>query len=181
MELTSSKTKVVGSRKRRIACYLIFIISLFIFFYFSSQWLYSTQSSIFQQMSNDVISINCARYNFGELSPSNIPIYDFFIFNNELDMLEIRLYELYDYVTQFLIVESNQTFTGKSKLLYLKEHWSRFTRYHNKIRRIEVKLMPVVKPDDAWSNEQRMRDEGIRLALSDAPKYEFVELLLIFI
>ncbi|CAF1368919.1 unnamed protein product, partial [Rotaria magnacalcarata] len=51
-------------------------------------------------------------------------------------MLEIRLYELYDHVTLFLIAESNQTFSGKSKQLYLKDNWSRFSRYHNKIRRV---------------------------------------------
>jgi hypothetical protein len=60
-------------------------------------------------------------YDFGNVSTTKNLIYDFFIFNNEFDMLEIRLYELYEYVTLFLIAESNQTFTGKSKPLHLKK------------------------------------------------------------
>ncbi|CAF4204669.1 unnamed protein product [Rotaria socialis] len=110
-------------------------------------------------------------YGFGNISSNNILIYDFFIFNNEFDMLEIRLYELYDHVTLFLIAESNQTFSGKSKPLYLKDNWSRFSRYHNKIRRVEVNLMILnQKTTDAWSRERRMRDEGIRLALPHSTK-----------
>ncbi|CAF1623694.1 unnamed protein product [Rotaria magnacalcarata] len=94
-----------------------------------------------------------------------MPIYDFSTFNHELDLLEIRLYELYDYITLFLNVESNMTFSGKAKPLHLQENWSRFARYHKKMRRIEVNLEPVNKPMDVWNNEQRMRDEGIRLGL----------------
>ncbi|CAF3755839.1 unnamed protein product [Rotaria socialis] len=110
-------------------------------------------------------------YGFGNISSNNILIYDFFIFNNEFDMLEIRLYELYDHVTLFLIAESNQTFSGKSKPLYLKDNWSRFSRYHNKIRRVEVNFMILnQKTTDAWSRERRMRDEGIRLALPHSTK-----------
>ncbi|CAF3083102.1 unnamed protein product [Rotaria sp. Silwood2] len=86
-------------------------------------------------------------------------------------MLKIRLYELYDYVTLFLIAESNQTLSGKSKPLYLKENWSRFARYHNKMRRVEVNLITSInKAKNSWNNEQRMRDEGIRLALPNSTK-----------
>ncbi|CAF0913681.1 unnamed protein product [Rotaria sordida] len=86
-------------------------------------------------------------------------------------MLEIRLYELYDYVTLFLIVESNLTLSGKPKPLYLKENWSRFARYHNKIRRVEMDLMNSInKTIDAWYNERTMRNEGIRLALPNSKK-----------
>ncbi|CAF4649768.1 unnamed protein product [Rotaria sp. Silwood1] len=86
-------------------------------------------------------------------------------------MLEIRLYELYDYVTLFLIAESNQTLSGKPKPLFLKENWSRFTRYHKKMRRVEVNLMtPINKTTDSWGNERKMRNEGIRLALPNSTK-----------
>ena len=90
------------------------------------------------------------------------PIYDFIIFSKEFDTLEIRLFELYDYVTLFFIAESAQTFTGQDKPLYLKENWSRFAKYHDKIRRLEVTL--VRNLSNPWDNEHRMRDEGLRLA-----------------
>ncbi|CAF1074626.1 unnamed protein product [Rotaria sordida] len=90
-------------------------------------------------------------------------------------MLEIRLYELYDYVTLFLIAESNLTLSGKPKPLYLKENWSRFARYHNKIRRVEIDLMNSInKTMDAWHNERTMRNEGIRLALPNSKSITFM-------
>ncbi|CAF1399980.1 unnamed protein product [Rotaria sordida] len=86
-------------------------------------------------------------------------------------MLEIRLYELYDYVTLFLIAESNLTLSGKPKPLYLKENWSRFARYHNKIHRVEIDLMNSInKTKDVWYNERTMRDDGIRLTLPNSKK-----------
>ena len=40
-------------------------------------------------------------------------IYDTFIFSNELDLLDLRLNTLNDYIDKFVIVESNITFSGK--------------------------------------------------------------------
>ncbi len=48
-------------------------------------------------------------------------IIDAFIFNNETDILEARLAYLNKYIDYFVIVESNNTFTGKSKELILKK------------------------------------------------------------
>jgi beta-1,4-mannosyl-glycoprotein beta-1,4-N-acetylglucosaminyltransferase len=39
-------------------------------------------------------------------------VFDAILFSNEMDMLEIRLRELYDVVDKFVIVESDHTFTG---------------------------------------------------------------------
>jgi len=110
----------------------------------------------------------CTKYDFkansSNVTYTSLPIYDFFIFNGEFDTLEIRLYELYDYVKLFLIIESQDTLSGKEKPLYLKEHWSTFSRYNDKVRRIELQLVQNVK--EARPNEQRMINEGLRLALS---------------
>lgn len=115
------------------------------------------------------IDARCQDYKFLPLASDgvhqSIPIYDFFIFNEEFDILEIRLFELYPYVTLFLIAESRETLSGREKPLYLKENWSRFSKYHDKIRRIEVTLVRDVK--DPWPNEHRMRNEGLRLALAN--------------
>ena len=42
-------------------------------------------------------------------------IYDCFTFFNELELLEIRLNELYNYVNYFVIVEGDKTHDGKTK------------------------------------------------------------------
>ncbi len=54
--------------------------------------------------------------------------------------------------------------TEVEKPFYLKDNWAKFAKYHDKIRRMEVEL--VRNTTDPWSNEHRMRDEGLRLALS---------------
>ena len=44
-------------------------------------------------------------------------IYDCFMIYNELDLLEVRLEELYDVVDYFVISEGEHTFSGKEKQL----------------------------------------------------------------
>ncbi|KAL2903371.1 Beta-1 4-mannosyl-glycoprotein 4-beta-N-acetylglucosaminyltransferase [Bienertia sinuspersici] len=44
-------------------------------------------------------------------------VYDAVLFSNEVDILSIRWQELYPYITQFVLLESNSTFTGLPKPL----------------------------------------------------------------
>ncbi|BAT76327.1 beta-1,4-mannosyl-glycoprotein 4-beta-N-acetylglucosaminyltransferase [Vigna umbellata] len=53
-------------------------------------------------------------------------IFDAVIFSNELDLLEIRWRELFPYVSKFVILESNTTFTGIPKRLFFASNLSRF-------------------------------------------------------
>ncbi|XP_061350733.1 uncharacterized protein LOC133295876 [Gastrolobium bilobum] len=54
-------------------------------------------------------------------------IFDAIIFSNELDMLDIRWHELYPYVSKFVILESNTTFTGIPKPLFFSLNQERFS------------------------------------------------------
>ncbi|XP_073526514.1 beta-1,4-mannosyl-glycoprotein 4-beta-N-acetylglucosaminyltransferase-like [Phyllobates terribilis] len=45
-------------------------------------------------------------------------VFDAVLFNNEVDMLQIRWNELYPYVTQFVLLESNSTFTAIPKPMF---------------------------------------------------------------
>ena len=49
-------------------------------------------------------------------------IYDSILFFNELDILDIRLHLLDEYVDYFILVESTHTFSGKSKPLFYSEN-----------------------------------------------------------
>ena len=49
-------------------------------------------------------------------------LYDCFCMFNELDIVELRLNELYDVVDHFIIHESTRTHTGKPKPLYFAEN-----------------------------------------------------------
>ena len=42
-----------------------------------------------------------------------IKVYDAILFSNEMEILEIRLRELYEFVDKFIILESDHTFTGR--------------------------------------------------------------------
>lgn len=67
-------------------------------------------------------------------------IYDCFTFFNELDLLELRLAELYNYVDYFVIVEADKTHSGKPKEFILEKNFSRYARWRNKIIHLKVKM-----------------------------------------
>nr|GMD97134.1 Beta-1,4-mannosyl-glycoprotein 4-beta-N-acetylglucosaminyltransferase [Ipomoea batatas] len=54
-------------------------------------------------------------------------VYDAVLFSNEVDMLNLRWKELYPYVTEFVLLESNSTFTGLPKPLYFARNRKNFT------------------------------------------------------
>ncbi len=69
-------------------------------------------------------------------------IYDCFPFFNELDLLEIRLSELYNVVDKFVLVEATKTFQKNSKPLFFKENKERFSKFNDKIIHIVLDDYP---------------------------------------
>src|SRR5277367_3065030 len=65
-------------------------------------------------------------------------IYDCFLFFNELELLEIRLNEMYEYVDYFVLVESTESFVGKPKPLYYAQNKERFNQFNDKIIHVIV-------------------------------------------
>ncbi|CAA7395877.1 unnamed protein product [Spirodela intermedia] len=53
-------------------------------------------------------------------------VFDAVLFNNELDILAIRWNELLPYVSEFVLLESNSTFTGIKKPLFFAQNRGRF-------------------------------------------------------
>lgn len=82
-------------------------------------------------------------------------VYDCFTFFNELDVLEIRLQEMWDVTDYFVIAESNLSHSGKSKDYILLDNWGRFKPYEDKIRHIDVNDMP--ETNDSWVRERFQR------------------------
>ena len=60
-------------------------------------------------------------------------LFDVFQFNNEIDILEIRLKYYYDLIDYFIITEANQTFIGKNKPFYYLRYQERLKKYKKKI------------------------------------------------
>ena len=82
-------------------------------------------------------------------------IFDCFTFYNELDLLEIRLRELYNHVDYFVIVESNQTFTSRPKHYIFEKAQARYSQWADKIRYIKIQSPNHMNP---WDNETEQRD-----------------------
>lgn len=150
---------------------IIITFGLIFFYQQSSSRISQIQVNLSKSSILKLPPINCSSFGYGKETNNDFLIYDFIIFNSELDMLEIRLYELNNYVDLFLIAESNLTLSGKPKPFYLKNNWDKFRRYHNKIRRVEVLLFTLNGTNlRSWDNEDRMRDEGLRLSLPKSDK-----------
>jgi hypothetical protein len=91
-------------------------------------------------------------------------IFDCFTFYNELDLLEIRLKELYNTVDVFVIVEGTSTFTNRARTPLFPQHYDRFKPYADKIRYLPVNLPGDPNP---WVNEEAQRN-AILHCLTDA-------------
>ncbi len=105
-------------------------------------------------------------------------IYDCFTFYNELDLLQVRLHELYDIVDRFVLVEASKTFQGNPKPLYFKENETAFARYADKIIHIVVDFpaydlaaqLSTRPKNEIWARQYYQRDQiaqGLTRALPD--------------
>ncbi|XP_019447452.1 PREDICTED: beta-1,4-mannosyl-glycoprotein 4-beta-N-acetylglucosaminyltransferase-like isoform X1 [Lupinus angustifolius] len=61
-----------------------------------------------------------------EIRESPRRVFDAVLFNNEVDLLTIRWNEMYPYVTQYVLLESNSTFTGIVKPLFYASNRDNF-------------------------------------------------------
>jgi beta-1,4-mannosyl-glycoprotein beta-1,4-N-acetylglucosaminyltransferase len=94
-------------------------------------------------------------------------LYDGFMFFNELDILEVRLAELYPVVERFVLVESNSTHSNNHKPLHYEENKERFAAYADKIIHVVVEDTPTDEgvagsTDEHWKREKFQRDAIVR-------------------
>lgn len=95
-------------------------------------------------------------------------IYDCFLLNDELDLLELRLNYLNALVDKFVIVESAYTFSGIPKPLHFSNNAHRFAKFLNKINYITDTAEPDLT--SAWANEYHQRNllkTGLKPANND--------------
>lgn len=83
--------------------------------------------------------------------------YDIFTFFNEFDLLEIRLELLYDHVDYFVIIESDETFSGNKKEMFFKNNKHMFEKYKSKI--IYFENVNIIKNFDDIS--KRLNDSSV--------------------
>ncbi len=79
------------------------------------------------------------------------------MFCNELELLDVKLQELYPYVDRFVIVESVETHQGYDKPLYFELNKERYAPFLDKITHIIVDVRLIT--EDPWDRERFQRDE----------------------
>ncbi|KAG0280583.1 hypothetical protein BGZ95_009532 [Linnemannia exigua] len=99
-------------------------------------------------------------------------VYDAVIFSYELDMLEVRMRELYDVVDHFVVLESERTFTGLPKSAVFQQNRERFSFADSKIIYKLVPLRELHPGEEPWVNEGAMRDEMTVLLRSSGIKQD---------
>lgn len=86
---------------------------------------------------------------------------DAFLFNSELDLLELRLRVLDPVMDKFVIVESTVEFSGRPKPLYFGDNQERFAPWKDKIKHVVVDDTPDSGPN-RWPREYFQRDAILR-------------------
>ena len=85
-------------------------------------------------------------------------IIDTFPIHDELDMLDMRLMELYEVVDWFVAVEADVTHQDRPKPYYLSENLDRFDRYADKLIVVRATGLPThAEDDDPWARELAQR------------------------
>ena len=85
---------------------------------------------------------------------------DTFIFNNELDILEIRMNEMDSFVDWFVLVEGTKSFANQPKELNYLANKHRFEKFHRKLIHVIVDDMP--NTPDPWALEAFTRNATLR-------------------
>lgn len=119
---------------------------------------YDIEASEPKLLSQNEIQAMCRANGFAPENARRITkkIFDLVLMSNELDWLEIRLHTLSHYVDYFVIIESPTTFTGRSKPLYLREHWDRFRDFHHMI--IYHIVEDNIQSPRIWDHEDYFRN-----------------------
>lgn len=87
----------------------------------------------------------------------SVKVYDAIIFSVELDLLQIRIRELWDVVDTFIILESNATFTGKHKPYTFDQHKKDFEFAASKIHHVMIQQHELPPGEGPFYNEGQMR------------------------
>lgn len=103
---------------------------------------------------------------------------DVFSFNGELEILELRLNILNDYVDEFIICEGDETTAGNPKPRYFEENKHLYTKWLHKIKyhifspytdpalSLLADTSPGVPKDMHWWRREFIQKESMRYALT---------------
>jgi len=98
-------------------------------------------------------------------------VYDCIIFNDELDLLELRLNVLNDVVDFFVLVEGELSWQSNEKVLMFETNEKRFEKFKNRIITVTVPKSSFVS--NPWINERNAFDATLK-GLVDAENGDII-------
>ena len=94
-------------------------------------------------------------------------IFDTFLYNNEADILYVKLWRLYNYIDHFIILVSNETFTGRAANVSFAPLEKEIARYKDKIEIVNIPANYCEKfrygSENAWCRERSRRDYALKI------------------
>ena len=123
--------------------------------------------------------LNCSNQEYFFLNglnrqtPSNI--IDVVLFGYEIILLEMRFYELYDVVDEFILFESNITFKKLPKPYFFKENKDRFLKFIDKVTLISPFTITWFNSDGSIKNMIHINSDDILDAFKVIPKLVYNE------
>ncbi|ADV81037.1 hypothetical protein [Terriglobus saanensis] len=111
----------------------------------------------------------------GNYQKSAARIYDTFLFDGELDLLEHRLRQNYVDTDFFVLVEAGETYRGEDKLFHYLSHQERFSWAADKLRTLQ--LARLGGPSSSPKQRAQVQRNAILFALRDAGPEDIVLLL----
>jgi beta-1,4-mannosyl-glycoprotein beta-1,4-N-acetylglucosaminyltransferase len=94
---------------------------------------------------------------------TKLRVFNIIIFNDEIELLLLKLDALDASVDYHVIVEAEQTFTGKPKPLHYHVHRELFRRYWHKIVHVVIQKLPhqdISETSQIWENEYFSRNSA---------------------
>ncbi|KAJ3067640.1 hypothetical protein HK102_007370 [Quaeritorhiza haematococci] len=104
---------------------------------------------------NISFSVLCPLHNWGNPLPEKRKVFDAVPLSIEVDLLELRIRELWDVVDEFIVVESNSTFTGLPKPQSFS--WTRFSFAKPKLHYRYFNLRTLKPHEKAFDLEYETR------------------------
>ena len=98
-------------------------------------------------------------------------IVDTFMFYNELDLLELRLSILDEWVDRFVLVEAEVNHVGGPKELFFQKNKERYAKWLHKITHVIVTAAEAPTDPNPWAREKYQREcimRGIEYVPDDA-------------
>jgi len=98
-------------------------------------------------------------------------VFDCVLYNGEIEILQIRLHELDAVVDQFVVVESDTTFSGKPKPVQFDPQHPLIAPFAHKLRHVVVRDMP--NTENPWDRETWQRNAVLR-GLGEAAEEDLI-------